>query len=190
VDIFEAIYKRRSIRRYKDDPIDDNALQTVLEAARWAPSWGNTQCWRFIVVRDTAIKAEIAECLLKREREGSLSDNPAYKGVLQAPVLIVICAELGASGIYSGNKFDTDKGDWFMYDTALATQNLALAAHALGLGTVIIGAFDAKKVAKILEIPESYCAVAITPLGIPEREGKAPSRKELSEIVYYDKFGK
>jgi nitroreductase len=189
MEVLEAIHNRRSIRSYKPDPPEERDIQTVLDAARWAPSWSNTQCWRFIVVRDAAIKSEIAECLMKREREGVLVDNPAYKGVLQAPVLIVFCAELGKSGKYFSDTLNTDKGDWFMYDVALASQNLALAAHSLGLGTVIIGAFDAKKVAEILEIPEGYCAVSITPLGYPEHEGKAPGRRELSEIAFHDKYG-
>lgn len=189
MEVLEAIYNRRSIRRYKPDPPEEKDIQTVLDAARWAPSWANTQCRRFIVVRDINIKAEIAECLLKREKEGTLVDNPAYKGVLQAPVLIVLCAELAKAGKHGGSTFSTDKGDWFMYDVALATQNLALAAHALGLGTVIIGAFDAKKTAEILEIPEGFCAVVMTPLGFPEHEGKAPLRHELSEIVFHDKYG-
>ncbi len=189
MEVLEAIYNRRSIRRYKPDPPEEKDIQTVLDAARWAPSWANTQCCRFIVVRDVNIKAEIAECLLKQEREGALVNNPAYKGVIQAPVLIVLCAELGKAGIRPDGSSETDKGDWFMYDVALATQNLVLAAHTLGLGTVIIGAFDAKKAAEILEIPEGACPVVMTPLGLAEHEGKAPPKHELSEIVFHDKYG-
>ncbi len=76
-----------------------------------------------------------------------------------------------------------------MFDVALAVQNLVLAAHALGLGTVIVGNFDAKKVAEILGVPEGFCVVTMTPLGFPTQEGRTPSRKELSEIVFYDKYG-
>lgn len=75
-----------------------------------------------------------------------------------------------------------------MFDTALAVQNMVLAAHGLGLGTVIIGAFDAKMVEEILGIPEGYRVVTLLPLGVPAREGKAPPRKELSEIVVYDRW--
>jgi nitroreductase len=189
VEVLEAISTRRSIRYYKPDPVDDKAIETVLEAARWAPSWGNTQCWRFVVVRDSGIRTELAATLFKRKREDALADNPALKSFLQAPVIIVLCAEKGKSGIRSDGSSETDKGDWFMFDTALAMENLVLAAHALGLGTVIVGAFDAQKVAEILEITEGFCAVAMTPLGFPDREGKAPPRKELSDIVFHDKYG-
>jgi nitroreductase len=190
MEVLEAIKTRRSIRHYKPDPVDDKTLETVLEAARRAPSWKNRQCWRFIVVRDTRRKAELAGTLLKMKRDDTLDDNPAARAVKTAPIVIVAGAELGKSG-YSSGKPDTDKGDWYMFDVALAMQNLALAAHALGLGTVIVGAFDAKKAAEILEIPGGFCVVAMTPLGFPdpEHEGKATRRKELSEIVFQEKFG-
>jgi nitroreductase len=190
MEVFEAIKTRRSIRHYKPDPVADEALRKVLEAAQWAPSWANVQCWRFIVVRDNSITVELANSLVQtvKSSDGTIY-NPASKAITQAPVVIVACAELGKSGIRPDGTPDTDKGDWFMFDVALAMENLALAAHALGLGTVITGALDAKKAAKILGVPAGYCVVAMTPLGFPAREGKAPPRKELSEIVFYDKFG-
>ncbi len=188
MEVMEAIKSRRSIRHYKPDPVDDAALQTVLDAARWAPSWKNTQCWRFVVVRDSQQKARLAESLIRVTRDGTLSDNPSTRAITNAPVVIVVCAELGKSG-YDAGKPVTDKGDWYFFDVALAMQNLVLAAHTLGLGTVFVGQFDAKKAAEVLKVPEGYCVVAMTPLGYPEREGKVPPRKELSEIVYYDKYG-
>lgn len=188
MEVFEAINTRRSIRHYKPDPIDDETLQKVLESARWAPSWANTQCWRFIVVRDSNIKAELAKIINKFKRNDEMVVSAAARAIVQTPVTIVVCAEMGKSGYISG-KPDTDKGDWFMFDAALAVQNMVLAAHALGLGTVIMGAFDAEKAAEILGVPKGFSVVIMTPLGFPEREGKAPPRKELSEIVFHDKYG-
>ena len=75
-----------------------------------------------------------------------------------------------------------------MFDVALAMQNLVLAAHSLGLGTVFIGLFDAQKAASILEVPEGLCVVSMTPLGYPDQEPTTVPRKELPEIVYYDKY--
>jgi len=189
MEVLEAINTRRSIRHYKTDPVSDETLQKVLEAARWAPSWANTQCWRFIVVRDAGIKAALADTFDKMKKEDEEFDNPAKKSVLQAPLVIVACAKLYRSGCLRDGTPATDKNEWFMYDVALAMQNLVLAAHAMGLGTVHIGALNAKKAAEVLEVPEGYCVVAMTPLGYPEREGKAPPRKELSEIVFQDKYG-
>ena len=184
MEVLEAIKTRRSVRKYKATPIDDKTLQLVLEAACWAPSWANTQCWRFIVVRDSNIKVELAQAL-----RGKVSDvpNAATDAIRNAPVVIVACAELGKSGHFEG-KPATDKDDWYMFDVALAMQNLALAAHSLGLGTVYVGNFDAKKVASILKVPPGFCVVAITPLGYPDQEPKTRPRRELSQTVFYDKY--
>ena len=179
MEVLEAIKTRRSIRKYKTDPVDDKTLETVLEAARWAPSWSNTQCWRFIVVRDDDIKNKLADTLD--------AANPAMNSLRSAPLVIVACAELGKSGYHEGVPA-TDKGDWFMFDVALAMQNLVLAAHSLGLATVHVGRFDAKVAASILETPQGYCVVEMTPLGYPDQVRDPRPRKELPEIVFYDKW--
>ena len=182
MDVMQAIKGRRSIRKYKPDPVSDKDVETVLDAARWAPSWTNNQCWRFVVVRDQQLKEELAAAL-ERAR------NRAAPAVRMAPVVIVACAELGKSGYYKG-QISTDKGDWFMFDAALAMQNLVLAAYAMGLGTVHLGLFDAKEIARILDVPEGVAVVEMTPLGYPDEEVRGPGRKELSEIVFKDKYGK
>ena len=186
LEVVEAIRTRRSIRKYRSEPVDDKTLEMVLEAARWAPSWKNNQCWRFIVVRDSGIRSRLADTLT------SLSPvNVASEAIKEAPVLIVACAELGKSG-YSSREPDrpaTDKGDWYMFDVALAMQNLVLAAHSLGLGTVHVGLFDAKEAARILDVPDGFCVVSMTPLGYPDEQPEARPRKELSEIVFHDKYG-
>ncbi len=190
MELFEAIKNRRSIRRYKPDPVDDATVEKILEAGRWAPSWANTQCWRFIVVRDPAVRDALVESLMKIKLPDRELENPAASAFRTAPVAIVVAAKTGTAGAKPGGGFATDKGDWFMYDAALATQNMVLAAYALGLGTVIIGAFDAKQAEAALNMPEGYRAVVMFPLGVPDQEGKAPPRKELSELVIQDKWDK
>ncbi|OGN99910.1 MAG: hypothetical protein A2Y58_04840 [Chloroflexi bacterium RBG_13_51_52] len=189
MDVFEAIKNRRSIRHYKPDIVDDKTIQTVLEAAHWAPSWGNIQCWRFIVIRDPKIKTDIADTLSRVKIDNEWVENAAAKSIKQAPVLIVICAEKGKAGCSADGTPVTDKGDyWFMFDIALAVENLTLAAHTLGLGTVIVGGFDAVKAAQLLGVPEGYAIVTMTPLGVPERKGQISPRKQLSEVLFKDKF--
>ncbi len=186
MDTLEAIKNRRSIRRYKTDPVDDKTLDTVLEAARMAPSWSNTQCWKFIVVRDSSLKAQLADTIQVNPLMGK---NPAAKAFTTAPVVIVACAEKGISGLFSGKKA-TDKGEWwFMFDIALAMENLMLAATSLGLGTVHVALFYASKVALILGVPEGYHVVEMTPLGYPEYQPDQRPRKGLQEIAYFEKFG-
>jgi nitroreductase len=180
MEVYEAIQSRRSIRKYKKTPIDEATLNKVLEAGRLAPSWDNTQCWRFIVVRDDQIKAGLSDALP--------IDNPASNAIKNAPVVIVACAKLGESGYLDG-KLSSDKGDWYMFDVALAMQNMILEAQSLGLGTVYVGWFDERRVTGILEIPEDHCVLAMTPLGYPTYHPKPMPRKNLSEIISYDIFG-
>jgi nitroreductase len=196
MDLFEAIKNRRSIRRYAPDPVDDKKIEAILEAGRWAPSWANTQCWRFIVVRDAALKARVAATFKKSEIKGEIVDNPMIKNINTAPVLIVVCAEEGRSGKKpsggGAGDFMTDKGDWFMFDAALSVENMVLAAHGLGLGTVILGTFEAREAEKVLGVPPGYRIVTMFPVGVPlpGYEVKVPARKELAEIAFKDKWGK
>ena len=181
MELLQAIRERRSIRAYKSMPVDGNTLKMVLEAARLAPSWANSQTWRFIVVKDTQIKEQLIGTALR-------TGNRGFESIRQAPILIAVCAELNKAGYREGQP-STDKGGyWFMFDAALAMQNLVLAAQSLGLGTCYLGGFDAKKAEKILGVPEGYAMVAMTPLGYPDEKPEMRPRKELTEIVFYDKF--
>ncbi len=179
MDLMEVIKGRRSIRKYKPDPIPEEALNAVLEAVRWAPSWSNTQCWEVIVVKDSGVKSELATVLSK--------GNPALSSMTEAPLVIVLCGKKGVSGFKKGEA-STAKGDWLMFDTGLAMQNLCLAAHSQGLGTVIIGSFDHKKTEGLLGLPEDVEVVAMTPLGYPATEGIVRKRKEISEFVFNEKY--
>jgi len=181
MEILEAIKTRRSIRRYKTTPVEDKAIELVLEAACQAPSWKNSQCWRFIVVRDSKVKRELVGAIPETNR--------GRDGVENAPAVIVACAELGKTG-YRNDEPVTDKGEyWYMFDTALAMQNMVLAAHSLGLGTVYIGWFDSKKAEDILGVPEGFKVITMTPLGYPDEQPAARPRRELSQSVFHDKFG-
>ena len=179
MDLMEAIKGRRSIRKYKPDPVPEEVLQKVMEAVRWSPSWANTQCWEVILVRDPNIKAELANTLT--------TTNPARSSMIEAPLVVVVCGKKGVSGFKKGEAA-TVKGDWLMFDTGLAMQSLCLAAYGQGLGTVVVGLFDHKKAEEILGVPQNVEVVAMTPLGYPASEGTAPKRKEFSEFVFYDKY--
>lgn len=196
MDTLEAIKNRRSIRQQKSDPIDEATLNKVLEAARWAPSWANVQAWRFIVVRDPNIKAQLNDTRGRRPPPPVAPGTPPPpppppSAVITAPVTIVVCGELKKAGVRPDGTPSTDKGDtWYMFDAGLAAQNLCLAAHALGLGTVILGAFDAKKAGEILKLPEGFTVVVMVPLGVPAAPGRPTTRKELADITFQDEFGK
>lgn len=176
----QCITQRRSVRRFTDQNVSNEQLQTLMQAAQIAPSWANTQCWEFIIVRDQAIKEKLAETMPET--------NPARKATLNAPVVLVACGKLGSSGFYKGNTA-TSKGDnWYLYDVGLATQNISLAAHDMGLGSVILGLFDADAAGKVLNLPDSVKVVTLMPLGVPAKESKAPPRKPLCEFVFKDTY--
>ena len=181
MELMEAIKGRRSIRKYKPDPVPDEAFRALMEAVRWSPSWANTQCWEVIAIKDPTVKSELATALPK--------GNPALPSIGNAPLVLVLCGKKGTSGSYGGQVV-TVKGDWLMFDTGITMQSLCLAAYSLGLGTVVVGMFDHKKAEKILGVPEEVEVVAMTPLGYPAAGGSTPKRKDVSEFVFADHYGK
>lgn len=179
-EFMEIVRGRRSIRKYEERDVPEEALNTVLEAVRWAPSWANTQCWEVVVIRDRAIKEQLQATLPPK-------GNPAVGAVLQAPVLLALCGRLKSSGFYKGEA-TTKFGDWFMFDLGIACQNICLTAHALGLGTVVVGLFDHDKARAAIRAPEGTELVALIPLGYPAKVSSAPNRRELAEFVHRDTF--
>jgi len=181
MDILKAIHERRSIRKYRKDPVSDEIITEILEAARWAPSWANTQVCRYLVVKDPSIKIKLSEALS--------STNPAKNAVVEAPVVICLFAKKGSSGFHKGVPA-TNKGDWFMFDAGIAMEHIVLAAWSFGLGTVHVGLFDADKAQAALNIPEEFSIVEMTPLGYFDETPKVIPRKPLNDLVYLDEFGK
>lgn len=175
----KIIDKRRSIRRFTSQDVEKHTLEALLEAARWAPSWGNSQCWELIVIRDREKKGQLSQILSRK--------NPATLAVKDAPLVLAICAKSESSGFYNGIQV-TRYRDWHLFDLGLATQNICLQAHDLGLGSVIVGAFDHQKAEEILELPEGYEIVALIPIGYPDQNPSAPKRKTVEEFVHYEIF--
>jgi len=178
-DLMNIVKGRRSIRRFQDKPVPETDLQQILEAVQWSPSWANTQCWEIVVVKEREMKERLNEALSPT--------NPAKKGLPDAPVVLALCGKLQSSGFYKGQA-TTELGDWFMFDLGIATQSLCLAAHNLGLGTVIVGSLDHEKAEEVLGVGEGYALVALIPVGYPAKESAAPKRREISEFTHYEKF--
>lgn len=184
MDTLDTIRTRRSIRKFSGKPVEPEKLQAVLEAARLAPSWANMQCWRFVVIRDAGMKEKISELSYVESffAPKGYKTNPAQKALAEAPVVIVACAEPLDSGDLRGQQY-------YMTDVGIATENLMLAAHALGLGSVFVGVFDEEQLGELLDIPPGIRIVGLFPLGYPQEEQKAgPARKPLEEIVYNEKW--
>jgi 2-C-methyl-D-erythritol 4-phosphate cytidylyltransferase len=176
-DVMNAIRQRRSIRNYEEMDVPEETLHQVLEAVKWSPSWANTQCWEVVVIRDSGIKEKLKGTLL--------GSNPAGKALVGAPVVLGLCAKRASSGYYKGEA-TTKFGDWFMYDLGIATQSICLAAHAQGLGAVVVGLFDQDKANAVLGVPQGYDIVSLIPLGFPAKVPSAPKRREVEEFTHQD----
>lgn len=166
MEVFETIQKRRSIRKYKPEPVSEEKLKIILEAARLAPSGGNRQPWKFVVVRKPERKKEI----------GRVANNQMF--IADAGIII---AALGDPEISSHG---------FRRDPVIAVEHMVLAATSLGYGTCWIGAFDEEKVKRILGIPEKLVVIALLPVGVPDESPREKPRKELVEIFFQEEYGK
>jgi len=168
--VFDAIKRRRSIRKYKKTVVKQEKLNAVLEAARLAPSADNKQPWAFIVVTDPQVK----------ERLRSSYDEEWF---IEGPVIIVACA------VPKEAWRRMDGEEYWKVDVAIAMQNLVLAATELGLGTCWIADFNEEATKKALRIPQDVHVVAMTPLGYPDEEkGAVTRRKLINSIVHYNQW--
>ncbi|MEM3407247.1 MAG: nitroreductase family protein [Nitrososphaerota archaeon] len=160
MEVFEAILKRRSIRKYLNKPIEEEKIIKILEAARWAPSGGNRQPWRFIIIRNEEKKIELSKIAYNQ------------KFIKEAPLVIAIC----------------NKKDESLANIGLAMQNICLEAFDLGLGSCIIGWFNKEEARKFFNIPEEYDICYLITIGYPA-EKPTSNRKKLEEIVYEEEWG-
>ena len=162
---FDLIQKRHSVRGYRPDPVEDDKLQQVLEAARWAPTAGNRQRFQLIVVHTEGREEELRR----------IYDRDWF---VQPPVVICACRyPMGPEHI---------RKDYTDVDIGIVVDHLTLAAAELGLGTCWIGAFDPLAARKLLGLPDEIEPVVFTPLGYPDDAGRPKRRKELPELVRYE----
>lgn len=168
MDVLDAIRDRRSVRKYSSRPIEEEKLELILEAGRLAPSSQNGQNWHFIVVQD------------KEKIEKLMEAADSQPSVGEAPCALVVCGKKRRI-MDCGQPTDT-------VDCSIALSYMILEAHALGLGTCWLGHFYADKVKKALRIPEDVSVVAFTPLGYPAEVPDPRTRKEMKEIVSYDRY--
>lgn len=210
-ELIELVKKRRSIRRFKPDPFPDEYIEKMLETARWAMSGANAQPWEFIVVKDKETKDRIIELVAEAHEATSQIENtrleelrhPAYSGerhgeptvtFKDAPVFIVVCGDprrtqatvLAAHFIiHEGGPFAH-----FLKNMANATQLLNLAAAAYGLGAqwVSVTAAIEPRLKSLLDVPAELSIHTIVPVGYPDYTPAPSYRRELEEIVHYERY--
>jgi nitroreductase len=172
MDVFEAIEKRRSVRKFKSKGVERYLIEKLLTAACWAPSGGNIQPWKFIVVEDRKMLDMVRKI------------SPGYFG--ETPLAILVCSDKVRAHKVGG----TMGRDYLsVADCAMATENLVLAACALGLGTCIVKSFSHAAMKEILEIPEGIEPELLVVIGYPDAAPAAPHRIPLKENTYLNRFG-
>lgn len=170
MEVLEAIKQAKSVSKFRPDPIPEQKLQTVLNAARLAPSVENLQPWKFVAVTDEDAKRKLA---------GMVTNGR----LLEAPVVIVACARLDEAIAMIGGYMNS-----YPVDLGMALANLTLAATSEGLGTSWVFAFNEEKVRSLLRVPEDARVVGLTPVGFPEAHEPPSGRKHLSEILAYNAY--
>jgi nitroreductase len=169
MDVFEAIGSRYSVRGYKADPVSDQVLGQVLEAARQAPTACNNQPFRIVVIHT-------------KGREEALARVYGRPWLLQAPLVVAFIAVPGEAWRRSDDK------PYDEVDATIAMDHLVLAATALGLGTCWVADFDPAAVREVLGLPDDVEPIALTPLGYPDKGRAATARRPLEELVKYERW--
>ena len=167
MEFSELIRARFSVRSYRSDPVEEDELHQVLEAARMAPTAANKQPFQLIVIHTAGRETEL----------GSIYDRGWF---VQAPVVICACGVLDRGWVRRDGKNYVD------VDVAIVMDHLTLAAANIGLGTCWIGAFDAAAARHVLNLPDGVEPIAFTPLGHPAAEPGPKRRRQLSELVRYE----
>ena len=171
MELTKAINERRSIRQYQPYEITEDEINELIRCANLAPSWKNSQTARFFVALSPEYKAKIVDALpdFNKERAGTAS------------CVIVTAIKKGVSGYTS--RGSTHLGNGFeCFDNGLAVQNLVLRAYDMGLGTLIMGLYDEKKVREVFEIPEEYAICALVAVGKADICPDMPERMAIKDI--------
>ncbi|MBO5208429.1 MAG: nitroreductase family protein [Lachnospiraceae bacterium] len=174
----ECIRGRRSIRKFKQEPISHELLAEIIETASYAPSWKHTQIVRYVAI-EGALKDKIAaEGTSMFPNNGKIMEN--------APMLIAVTVIKNRCGYERDGSFTTPRKDtWQMFDAGVASQTFCLAAYEKGIGSVIMGIFDQAKIEALLELPEDRELVALIPIGYPDEEPAAPKRKPVDDLLSF-----
>ena len=179
MDAQTCILTRRSVRKFTQEPVSREDIEKIVSLASYAPSWKNTQISRYIAIESAEVQQDIIDrfCIAG-------ANNPAI--IASAPVLIAQTFIKSRSGFERDGSFTTDREDgWQHYDCGIAAQTFCLAAHDLGLATVIMGIFDRKGLQEHLQLPEGQELMALIALGHPAEVGPAPKRKDVETLLSY-----
>ena len=177
MEFTEVIKGRRSIRKYADKPVTKEEIEKIIELARFAPTWKNSQTARYHVILNQELKNRIAE-------EGTCNFSKNKLNIQSASGLVILTTVDGIAGYEKDGTFTTSKGThWQSFDAGIACQTFCLTAYDRGISTLIMGIYDEEKIGNILNLPENESISALIAVGYADEAPNAPRRKELSEIM-------
>lgn len=177
MNLVECINTRRSIRKFTEEPVSHEVIEKIVDLAKMAPSWKNTQITRYTVIETKELKDRIAT-----EATNAFNANTLNT----AAAIVAVSVVKNRCGFERDGSYTTTKKDsWQMFDAGVASQTFCLAAHEYGIGSVIMGIFDYDKVAEIIDLPDTQEMVALIAIGHPAEEPQAPKRKTVEELVSY-----
>ncbi|MGD6809312.1 MAG: nitroreductase family protein [Candidatus Bathyarchaeia archaeon] len=200
MSIKDALKQRRSIRKYTSQPVPEQLVLEVLEAAGWAPSAHNSQPWRFIILKNAEVKHELAQKMAEAwkadlKKEGVIPEEEKFNErrdrFANAPVLILACLTMEGLRNFPDKEKQQFERDLAVESLGAGLENLLLAAHTVGLGACwfCAPAFCKDTVREMLKIPVSVEPSALILLGYPAESPPAPSRKPLKDYCYCDVWG-
>ena len=179
MDAITMIKERRSVRKFKKKAVDRETMKEIVSISRWAPSWGNFQVARYTLVEDEATIKRLA-------RDGVRGFVYNINTLKQAPGVAILSVVRGKSGKLDEDKYATAKGNaWEAFDAGIACQTFCLAAHAKGIGTVIMGVIDDESISKIVDLPREETVAALIVYGYPDEIPAATARKDVDEILRF-----
>ena len=179
MDFLECVEGRRSVRKFREQPVSHEVFRKIVKEASCAPSWKNTQTARYLVIEDRAVIEEIAQnCVMGFEYNAAT--------IRKAPALVVLTYVTGRSGYERDGSFSTSKEDrWEVFDAGIAAQTFCLCAYQEGVGTVIMGIFDEDKVAAAAGVPEGQRVAALIAAGYPDEQPAMPKRKLVDDLLSF-----
>ena len=176
MEFYDVVKSRKSIKKFKDTPINSQKLDRMIDAAMRSPSWKNNSSYKFIIVDDKNVLDQISKSIMNK-------DDSAAQSILEAPMTVIIVADPGSSG-------EVENKEYYLVDSAIAMEHFILSATSEGYGTCWIAAIDEDIIKKALSIPQNYKVVAMTPIGEIAESKEHNDKKNTSDYVFLNKWDK
>jgi FMN reductase (NADPH) len=195
--LLDVIRRRRSVRVYKKGKVNDEQLQSILEAARWAPSGANTQPWEFVLTRDPKTMKLVREIYAREWKQRKLEDPVHYKGLKKdyvgdVSVLVLVCGDTRTKQVYLTTRQAGDREKLFQASIANAVQQMMLAAASMNLGTVWVSVREEvePELRKLFEVPNELRLLWVMPIGHASSWPKAKPRRPVSAFTHFEVYDK